>query len=191
MWLACQKRNHAHLRRNPPVTQPPQSGNIGVIFLFCHFHNRDIDGIAIFVRLIRSINAIRKREAMASISTTAQAIPQTSSCLSMPISSTVKAVPRSGIRDVFDRALAADDVISLCVGEPGHTAAPYIVEAAMQAARDGKTKYSNINGIPAFREAAADYTRRVKHLDYGSRPSTAAPSVCSWPSAPSWHPAMK
>lgn len=106
---------------------------------------------------------------MASISTTAQAIPQTSSCLSMPISSTVKAVPRSGIRDVFDRALAADDVISLCVGEPGHTAAPYIVEAAVQAAHDGKTKYSNINGIPAFREAAADYTRRVKHLDYDPR----------------------
>ncbi len=26
----------------------------------------------------------------------------------MPISSTVKAVPRSGIRDMFDRALAGD-----------------------------------------------------------------------------------
>ena len=65
--------NHEHQRRNPPVTQPPQSGNISTMFLFCRFHNRDIDGIAIFVRLIRSINAIRKREAMASISTTAQA----------------------------------------------------------------------------------------------------------------------
>ena len=43
---------------------------------------------------------------MASISTTAQAIPQTPpqtpSHPSMPISSTVKAVPRSGIRAVFD-----------------------------------------------------------------------------------------
>lgn len=104
--------NHEHRRKNPPVTQPPQSGNISVMFLFCRFHKRDIDGIAIFVRLIRSINAIRKREAMASISTTAQAIPQTPpqtpSHPSMPISSTVKAVPRSGIRDVFDRALAGD-----------------------------------------------------------------------------------
>lgn len=44
---------------------------------------------------------------MASISTPAQAIPQTPSHPSMPISSTAKAVPRSGIRDVFDRALAA------------------------------------------------------------------------------------
>jgi len=104
--------NHEHRRKNPPVTQPPQSGNISAMFLFCRFHNRDIDGIAIFVRLIRSINAIRKREAMASISTTAQAIPQTPpqtpSHPSIPISSTVKAVPRSGIRDVFDRALAGD-----------------------------------------------------------------------------------
>lgn len=89
--------NHEHQRRNPPVTQPPQSGNISVMFLFCRFHKRDIDGIAIFVRLIRSINAIRKREAMASISTTAQAIPQTPpqtpSHPSMPISSTVKPYP--------------------------------------------------------------------------------------------------
>ena len=106
---------------------------------------------------------------MTIISPTTEAIPQTPSHPSMPISSTVKAVPRSGIRNVFDRALAADDVISLCVGEPGHTAAPHIVEAAVQAARDGKTKYSNINGVPAFREAAADYTRRVKHLDYDPR----------------------
>lgn len=49
---------------------------------------------------------------MASINTTAQAIPQTPpqtpSHPSMPISSTVKAAPRSGIRDVFDRALAGD-----------------------------------------------------------------------------------
>ena len=49
---------------------------------------------------------------MASISTPAQAIPQTPpqtpSHPSMPISSTAKAVPRSGIRDVFDRALAGD-----------------------------------------------------------------------------------
>ena len=49
---------------------------------------------------------------MASISTTAQAIPQTPpqtpSHPSMPISSTVKTVPRSGIHDMFDRALAGD-----------------------------------------------------------------------------------
>lgn len=36
----------------------------------------------------------------------------------MPISSTVKTVPRSGIRDMFDRALAgdADELPKACVG---------------------------------------------------------------------------
>ena len=95
--------------------------------------------------------------------------PQVQAQPSMPISSTVKAVPRSGIRDVFDRALNTDDVISLCVGEPSHTAAPHVVEAAVAAARDGKTKYSDINGLPEFRKVAADYSRRVKKLDYDPR----------------------
>lgn len=84
----------------------------------------------------------------------------------MPISPIVASVPRSGIRDVFDRVLDVDDVISLCVGEPSRTAAPHVVEAAAAAAREGKTRYSNIAGIPAYRQAAADYTRRVKGLDY-------------------------
>lgn len=84
----------------------------------------------------------------------------------MPISANVRAVPRSGIRDVFDRVIGIDNVISLCVGEPSRTAAPHVVEAAAEAAREGKTRYSNILGISEFRKAAADYSRRVKGLDY-------------------------
>ena len=51
----------------------------------------------------------------------------------MPISANVRAVPRSGIRDVVDRVIGIDDVISLCVGEPSRTAAPHVVEAAAEA----------------------------------------------------------
>ncbi len=40
------------------------------------------------------------------------------------------------------------------------------MEAAAEAAREDKTRYSNILGISAFRKAAADYSRRVKGLDY-------------------------
>ena len=74
----------------------------------------------------------------------------------MPISANVRAVPRSGIRDVFDRVIGIDDVISLCVGEPSRTAAPHVVEAAAEAR------------IPLCLcgKAAADYSRRVKGLDY-------------------------
>ena len=38
-------------------------------------------------------------------------------------------IPRSGIRDVFDRVERVPDAISLTVGEPSATAAPHIVAA--------------------------------------------------------------
>ena len=43
-------------------------------------------------------------------------------------------IPRSGIRDVFDRVERVPDAISLTVGEPSATAAPHIVAAACEAA---------------------------------------------------------
>ena len=76
------------------------------------------------------------------------------------------AIPRSGIRDVFDRVEQIPDAISLCLGEPGETASAHVVEAACKALQAGKTKYTDVLGIPEFRNAAAAYTRRVKGLDY-------------------------
>ncbi|KAB8288676.1 aspartate aminotransferase [Bifidobacterium ramosum] len=75
-------------------------------------------------------------------------------------------IPRSGIRDVFDRVERVPDVISLCVGEPSATAAPHIVEAACRSIREGHTKYTNVLGIDAFRQAVARYSHTVKGLDY-------------------------
>ena len=46
-------------------------------------------------------------------------------------------IPRSGIRDVFDRVERVPDAISLTVGEPSATAAPHIVAAACEAAQAG------------------------------------------------------
>ena len=76
------------------------------------------------------------------------------------------AIPRSGIRDIFDRVERVPDAISFAVGEPGETAAPHIVEAGCRAIMDGDTHYTNVLGTEAFREAAAGYTRRIKGLDY-------------------------
>ncbi|MFU0573927.1 pyridoxal phosphate-dependent aminotransferase [Gardnerella sp. DNF01192] len=75
-------------------------------------------------------------------------------------------IPRSGIRDVFDRVEQIPDAISLCLGEPGETASSHIVEAACNSLREGKTKYTDVLGIPEFRKAAANYTNRVKGLNY-------------------------
>lgn len=49
-------------------------------------------------------------------------------------------IPRSGIRDVFDRVERVPDAISLTVGEPSATAAPHIVAAACEAAQAGRTR---------------------------------------------------
>ena len=51
-------------------------------------------------------------------------------------------IPRSGIRDVFDRVERVPDAISLTVGEPSATAAPHIVAAACEAAQAGRTRYT-------------------------------------------------
>lgn len=82
------------------------------------------------------------------------------------IASHAIAIPRSGIREVFDRVEQIPDAISLCLGEPGETAAEHIIEAACTSIREGKTKYTDVLGIPEFRNAAAAYTKRVKHLTY-------------------------
>ncbi|TPF77891.1 aspartate aminotransferase [Bifidobacterium sp. UTCIF-3] len=84
----------------------------------------------------------------------------------MPISSAALAIPRSGIRDVFDRVEQVPDAISLTVGEPSATAAPHIVEAACEAARAGHTRYTNVLGIPEYRQAVADYSARMKGISY-------------------------
>lgn len=75
-------------------------------------------------------------------------------------------IPRSGIRDVFDRVEQIPDAISLCLGEPGETASTHIVEAACKSLQAGKTKYTDVLGIPEFRSAVASYTQRVKGLTY-------------------------
>ena len=75
-------------------------------------------------------------------------------------------IPRSGIRDVFDRVEQAPNAISLCVGEPSATAAPHIVEAACRSIREGHTKYTNVLGIESFRKAVAEYSRNIKGLEY-------------------------
>ena len=75
-------------------------------------------------------------------------------------------IPRSGIRDVFDRVERVPDAISLTVGEPSATAAPHLVAAACEAAQAGRTRYTNVLGVPEYRKAVADYSARVKGLTY-------------------------
>src|ERR1700760_57317 len=65
------------------------------------------------------------------------------------------------------RALAAQgrNVIGLAAGEPDFDTPDSIKEAAIQAIRDGKTKYTDPDGLPALKEAVAAKFKRENGLD--------------------------
>src|SRR5215469_16057031 len=58
------------------------------------------------------------------------------------------------------------DVISLAAGEPDFDTPPNIKEAAIKAIRDGKTKYTNVDGIPELKEAVCGKFQRENGLIY-------------------------
>lgn len=67
-------------------------------------------------------------------------------------------IPRSGIREVMDLAIAAEKegpVIHLEVGQPDFATPSHIVEATCRAVREGHTRYIPTAGIPPLREAIA------------------------------------
>ena len=67
------------------------------------------------------------------------------------------------------RALKAAgmDVIGLGAGEPDFDTPENIKEAAIRAIRDGKTKYTAIDGIPELKQAIVDKFRRENGIEYG------------------------
>ncbi|HXF54631.1 MAG TPA: pyridoxal phosphate-dependent aminotransferase [Hyphomicrobiaceae bacterium] len=66
------------------------------------------------------------------------------------------------------RALAAEgrDVIGLGAGEPDFDTPENIKEAAIRALRAGKTKYTDVDGIPELKAAIAAKFKRENGLDY-------------------------
>lgn len=64
--------------------------------------------------------------------------------------------PPSGIREMFELANNYDDVINLCIGEPGFTTPNNIIEAAKKALDKGHTKYTSNAGIIELRRVLAE-----------------------------------
>src|SRR5690348_16884873 len=58
------------------------------------------------------------------------------------------------------------NVISLAAGEPDFDTPDNIKEAAIKAIRDGKTKYTNVDGIPELKEAICAKFQRENGLSY-------------------------
>jgi len=68
------------------------------------------------------------------------------------------------VMEVMGRAQAAAaagrDIVHMEVGEPDFSTAEPIVEAGIRALREGQTHYTLALGLPALREAIADFYRR-------------------------------
>ncbi|MFZ5721603.1 MAG: pyridoxal phosphate-dependent aminotransferase [Pseudomonadota bacterium] len=58
------------------------------------------------------------------------------------------------------------DVIGLAAGEPDFDTPDNIKDAAIKAIRDGKTKYTNVDGIPELKEAICAKFHRENGLSY-------------------------
>ena len=65
-----------------------------------------------------------------------------------------------------DLKAAGKNVISLAAGEPDFDTPDNIKEAAIKAIRDGKTKYTNVDGIPELKEAICGKFSRENQLSY-------------------------
>lgn len=61
---------------------------------------------------------------------------------------------------------AGRDIISLGAGEPDFDTPDFVKEAAIKAIRDGKTKYTAVDGIPELKEAIAAKFKRDNDLAY-------------------------
>jgi aspartate aminotransferase len=61
---------------------------------------------------------------------------------------------------------AGRDVIGLGAGEPDFDTPENIKEAAIKAIRDGKTKYTNVDGINELKAAIVAKFKRENHIDY-------------------------
>src|SRR5437773_1764495 len=76
------------------------------------------------------------------------------------ISSTVRDIARSGIRDFFDIVSTMKDVISLGIGEPDFDTPWHVRESTVFALERGATHYTSNYGYLELRKALAKYVRK-------------------------------
>lgn len=74
-----------------------------------------------------------------------------------------------------DLKAAGHDIISLGAGEPDFDTPDFVKEAAINAIRDGKTKYTAVDGIAELKQAIVAKFKRDNSLDYDTTQITVAP----------------
>lgn len=88
----------------------------------------------------------------------------------IPLTTRVNAIQPSPTLAVTSRARElreqGKDVIGLGAGEPDFDTPDHIKEAAIEAIRQGQTKYTAVDGIPELKKAVVDKFRRENDLEY-------------------------
>jgi aspartate/methionine/tyrosine aminotransferase len=95
------------------------------------------------------------------------------------IASRVSQLNGEGALEVYSRAKELErqgrSIIHLELGEPDfHPAAP-VVDALRDAVAAGRDRYCSTRGVPALREAIADYLKRTRRLDVAAEQVIVAP----------------
>lgn len=70
------------------------------------------------------------------------------------ITASSQTITPSPIRQMFNRAIGMEDVVSFTVGEPDFQTPSHIVEAAVEALRRGEHKYTPNAGILPLKKAS-------------------------------------
>lgn len=83
----------------------------------------------------------------------------------MKISQRALNSPASGIRKMFELANSYDNVINLCIGEPGFTTPKNIIEAGKKALDEGHTKYTSNAGVIELRRVLAEKLKKENGID--------------------------
>ncbi len=81
------------------------------------------------------------------------------------ISSRVRSMPPSGIREFFDIAATMDDVVSLSVGEPDFKTPEHVREAGHRSI-ELSTAYTSNQGVYELRVAVAEHLERLYGVHY-------------------------
>ena len=82
------------------------------------------------------------------------------------INTTVRDIPRSGIRDFFDLVTTMKDVISLGIGEPDFDTPWHVRESTVFALERGATHYSSNLGYLDLRRALTRYVQTTFGAEY-------------------------
>jgi aminotransferase len=82
------------------------------------------------------------------------------------LNTTVRDIPRSGIRDFFDIVTTMKDVVSLGIGEPDFDTPWHVRESTVFALERGATHYTSNLGYIELRRALARYVLKAFGADY-------------------------